>query len=98
MRSAPGYNTVTLTCTVTVFYVSGTQNLTVYWKKNSQVITDNGDDVIIDSLTHCEEYETNCESHLKLICREPGTFTYTCSVVWAYETVKADAIVNVGGK
>ena len=78
------------------------------WKKNSQVITDNGDDVIIDSLTHCEdyiyedyiyeEYKDNCESHLKLICREPGIFTYTCSVVWAYGTVTADALVSVGGK
>ena len=98
LRSATGYNTVTLNCIVQVYFVSGIQNLTVDWKKNSEVIIDNGDVAISDSIIYCHEHKEDCESHLKLICRDPGIFTYSCSIVWGYGTVTEDAIVNVGGK
>ena len=94
LRSAPGYNNIILTCIVNV---TGIQYLHLdwKWKINSQDITNNSDSVIIDSITYCYK---ECKSHLKQIFREPGSFTVTCSVAWDQGTVKADAIVNVGGK
>ena len=66
-------------------------------EKEFRVITDNGDVAISDSIIYCHEHKEDCESHLKLICREPGIFTYTCSIVWGFWTVSEDVIVYVGG-